>query len=149
MVKEFADFSFNGKTGDKKIVKSQFGYHYIEILDQKNFEPAYKIAYLSRKIDASPETDQGASGLASQFAGESRDAKSFDQSVQKGNLQKLLAPDITPTEYAIPGLGPNRQLVRWIGIASPSSMRLRSRRARETRLFTVPTGHSQISATSS
>ena len=114
MVKEFSDFSFSGKPGDKKIVKSQFGYHYIEILDQKNFQPAYKVAYLSRKIETSPETDQAASGLASQFAGESRDAKSFDQSVEKGHLQKLLAPDVAPAESAIPGLGSNRAFVRWI-----------------------------------
>jgi peptidyl-prolyl cis-trans isomerase D len=114
MVKEFADFCFTGKKGDKKVVKTQFGYHYIEILDQKNFEPAYKIAYLSKKIEASPETDQAASGAANQFAGESRDAKAFEQNIQKGNLRKLLAPDIQPSEVAIPGLGPNRQLVRWI-----------------------------------
>jgi len=114
MVKEFSDYSFNGKKGDKKIVKSQFGYHYIEILDQKNFEPAYKIAYVSHKIETSPETDQAASGLASQFAGESRDAKAFDDNVQKNHYQKQLAPDITPAEFTIPGLGPNRQLVRWI-----------------------------------
>jgi peptidyl-prolyl cis-trans isomerase D len=114
MVKEFSEFSFSGKKGDKKIVKTQFGYHYIEILDQKNFEPAYKVAYLSKKIEPSPETDQAASGAANQFAGESRDAKAFEQNVQKGTLQKLLAPDIQPSEVAIPGLGPNRQLVRWI-----------------------------------
>jgi peptidyl-prolyl cis-trans isomerase D len=114
MVKEFADFCFNGKPGEKKIVKSQFGYHYIEILDQKNFEPAYKVAYLSRKIETSQETDQAASGLASQFAGESRDQKAFEDNIQKQHLQKLLAPDIQPSEVAIPGLGANRQLVRWV-----------------------------------
>jgi peptidyl-prolyl cis-trans isomerase D len=114
MVPEFNDFVQNGKKGDKGIVKSQYGYHYIEVLDQKDFEPAYKIAYLSRKIEVSPETDQAASGLASQFAGESRDAKSFDDNVQKKHYQKQLAPDITPVEFTIPGLGPNRQLVRWI-----------------------------------
>ena len=118
MVKEFADFCFSGKKGEKKIVKSQFGYHYIEILDQKNFEPAYKIAYISKKIDVSQETDQAASGLASQFAGESRDAKAFDDNVQKYHLQKLLGPDIPPAETNIPGLGANRQLVRWAYDAS-------------------------------
>ena len=114
MVKEFSDFCFNGKKGEKKIVKTQFGYHYIEILDQKDFEPAYKIAYLSRKIETSTETDQAASGLASQFAGESRDQKAFDDNVQKQHLQKLLAPDIQPSEFAIPGLGANRLLIRWV-----------------------------------
>jgi peptidyl-prolyl cis-trans isomerase D len=114
MVKPFSDFSFNGKVGERGIVKSQFGYHYIDIVDQKNFGPAYKIAYLSRKIETSQETDQAASGLASQFAGESRDAKSFEDNIQKNRLQRLQAPDIQPSEVAIPGMGPNRQLVRWV-----------------------------------
>ena len=114
MVKEFGDFAANHKPGEKGIVKSTFGYHYIEVLDQKNFQPAYKVAYLSRKIEPSTETDQAASGMASQFAAESRDAKSFEDNLQKEHYQRLLAPDITPSEVSIPGLGPNRQLVRWI-----------------------------------
>ncbi|HEY4336760.1 MAG TPA: SurA N-terminal domain-containing protein [Puia sp.] len=113
MVKEFSDYCFNGKKGEKKIVKSQLGYHYIEILDQKNFEPAYKIAYLSRKIDASQETDQAAFGLASQFAGQSRDAKAFEENVQKQGLNKQIAPDLAPAESNIPALGTNRPLVQW------------------------------------
>ncbi len=120
MVKEFSDFCFSGKTGEKKIVKSQFGYHYIEILDQKNFEPAYKVAYISHKIETSPETDQAAGGLANLFAGQSRDQKAFDQNAQKQNLQKLLAPDIQPAEEMIPGLGANRSLVRWMYDGSTS-----------------------------
>jgi peptidyl-prolyl cis-trans isomerase D len=114
MVKEFDNFCFDGKKGDKKIVKSQFGYHYIEILDQKTFEPAYKIAYLARKIEASQETDQNASGMANQFAGESRTQKEFDQNIQKLKLQKLLAQDIRPVDFSIPAIGSSRQLVRWI-----------------------------------
>ncbi len=31
-VKEFGDFTFNGKKGEIKIVKTQFGYHLIEIM---------------------------------------------------------------------------------------------------------------------
>jgi peptidyl-prolyl cis-trans isomerase D len=114
MVKEFNDFIFNGKKGDKKIVKTQFGYHYVEILDQKNFEPAYKVAYLSRKIEASTATDQAANGMASQFAGQSRDEKSFDDNVQKQHLNKLLATEVPTYAYNIPGLGYSRSLVQWI-----------------------------------
>jgi peptidyl-prolyl cis-trans isomerase D len=114
MVKEFNDFCFDGKKGDKKIVKTQFGYHYIEITDQKNFEPAYKVAYMAKKIEASSATDDAASGLASQFAGENRSQAAFEENIKKNNYQKLLAPDIQPTASSIPGLGSNRQLVKWI-----------------------------------
>jgi len=122
MVKEFQDFAFGHKVGDKGVVKSQFGWHYIEVTGQKNFEPGYKVAYLSRKIDASQETDNAASGLASQFAGVSRDARSCDDNVQKQHLQRLVAPDITPSAITIVGLGPNRQLVRWIYDAEPGNV---------------------------
>ena len=86
MVKEFNDFAFNGKKGEIKIVKTQFGYHLIEIMDQKDFEPAFKIAYYARRIEPSQETDQNASGLASQFAGENRDKAAFDAAAKKANL---------------------------------------------------------------
>ena len=114
MVKEFGDFAFNGKKGEIKIVKTQFGYHLVEILDQKNFEPAYKVAYFARRIEPSQETDQNASGLASQFAGENRDKASFDAGAKKGNLKVVSSPEIQPTDFNIQGLGSSRSLVRWI-----------------------------------
>ncbi|HVU57207.1 MAG TPA: peptidylprolyl isomerase [Puia sp.] len=113
-VPEFKEFAFNGKKGEAKIIKTSFGYHYIQIMDQKNFEPHYKIAQLSKKIEASPETDNAASGLASKFAGENQDGKNFDQAAQKQGLQKMLAPDIAPAEYNINGIGTSRQLVKWV-----------------------------------
>ena len=114
MVKEFGAFSFNGKKGEIKIVKTQFGYHLIEIIDQKDFEPAYQIAYFARRIEPSQETDQNASGLASQFAGENRDKTSFDAAAKKGNLRAIAAPEIQPTDFSIQGLGSSRSTVRWI-----------------------------------
>jgi peptidyl-prolyl cis-trans isomerase D len=97
-----------------KIVKTQFGYHLIEILDQKDFEPAYKIAYFARRIEPSQETDQNASGLASQFAGENRDKVSYDAAVKKGNLHSINSPEIKPVDFNIQGLGSSRSLIRWV-----------------------------------
>jgi len=114
MSKEFNDFCFSGKTGERKIVKTEFGYHLIEILDQKNFNPAYKIAYLSKTISPSQETDEKASGLANQFASESRNAKSFEDNLKKRNYNKLLVQDIKPNDMIIPAIGSSRQLVKWV-----------------------------------
>ena len=118
LAKEFADFIFYGSTGEKKVVKTDFGYHYIEILNQKGFEQAYKVAYLSRPIMASQQTENTASGAANQFAGESRNAKSFDENANKKNLTKLIAQEIKANDIMIPGLGSSRQLVRWVNEAS-------------------------------
>lgn len=112
--KEFSEAGFYGSTGDKKVIKTEFGYHYIEVLSQKNFEQAFNVAYLSKPILPSQETQNTASGKANQFAGESRNAKDFDANVAKNKLTKLVAGDIKPIDNMIPVLGSNRQLVKWI-----------------------------------
>ncbi len=109
---------FDGKPGDKKVIHTQFGWHYIEILSFIKPEPHYKIAYLSKPIEASPETENNASNLAAQFAGDSRDQKTFDANAEKLTKQKgvikSVAAEITPSSYQIPGLGAARSLVKSI-----------------------------------
>jgi peptidyl-prolyl cis-trans isomerase D len=116
--KEFAEVAFYGTTGDKKVVKvsnqAYTGYHYIEVLQQKKIEPAYKVAYLSKPIDASQETINNASNLAAQFAANSRNKKQFNENATKQHLQVLSAADIKKNDYAVAGLGDNRQFVRWV-----------------------------------
>jgi peptidyl-prolyl cis-trans isomerase D len=118
MVAAFNDFIFSHKVGESGVVKTEYGYHYIEILSQKGSEPAYKIAYLSRKIEASDETERNAENSALQFAGESRDLKSFDANFEKNlkpkGLQKLFSLDINSHAYEIQGLGVSRKFIKQI-----------------------------------
>ncbi len=114
MAKEFSEAAFYGKPGDKKVIKTSFGYHYIEVMDQKKIQPAYKVAYFTKGIVPSTETDNAASGMANQFAGQSRDLKSFDANVARNKYQKIISPEIKPTDMAVPNLGPNRQFVKLI-----------------------------------
>src|SRR5690606_15427321 len=53
MVPEFNDFIFGNSVGTKGIVKTEFGYHYIEILAQKGSSMADIIAYLPVEIEVS------------------------------------------------------------------------------------------------
>lgn len=122
MVKEFNDFCFEGKTGGKGVVKTQFGYHYIEIEDQKDFEQAYKIAYLSKPIEASVETDRAASAAATQFASQSRTAKDFDETITKEHLNKRLADNIKEMDYQIIGVGASRSFIKWIYNNKPGTV---------------------------
>ncbi len=109
MVAAFNDFIFGNPTGTKGIVKTEFGYHYIEILSQKGSSPGYKIAYLPKQIVASTETDNNASNQANLFAGDSRDQKSFD-----ANYEKNLKSKGTPMAADIQGLGASRSFVKSI-----------------------------------
>lgn len=112
-VKEFKDFAFDGTKGQLKVVKTQFGYHLIEIMDQKNLGPALKVAYLSKPVEASKETDSKAYAAANEFASQNRDQKSFDKNVQEKGYNKRLADNLRPMDHVIPGVGQARELVRW------------------------------------
>lgn len=113
LVKEFAEFIFLRKTGDREVVKTSFGYHLIEVMSQKNFEPAYKVAYMSKHIEPSELTISNANMAAQQFASECRDVKSFDEAVKKKGMNKLIATDIKAGDVQLMGLGVAREIVKW------------------------------------
>ena len=113
LAKEFADFIFNKKVGSREIVKTSFGYHIIEVLSQKNFEEGYKVAYLSKPIIASEETDVAASSAATQFVSLAKDAKTFDEAVNKMKLTRSNADNIKEMDYNAGSLG-SRALVKWV-----------------------------------
>lgn len=110
--KDFGQFIlFDGKPGDKKVVKTQFGWHYIEILNFIKEEPHYKVAYLAKQIVTSPETDNEVHNLAAMFAGDSRDQKSFNQNFEKNlkpkGYNKQTATDVDPMDYNLAGANGN------------------------------------------
>ncbi len=115
MVIPFNDFCFDKPVGSKGVVKTDFGYHYVEVLGQKNFNPAYKIAYLSKPILASSETISAANTAASQFAATAKKgSKEFASAALKSNVNILTAADIKQNDFNINGVGQTRSLVRWV-----------------------------------
>ena len=113
LAKPFAEFIFYNPAGSKKVVKTDFGWHYIEVISQKNFEPAFKIAYFAKAVEPSEETINSASTAATQFASQSRDVKSFDANAQKQKLSSRVA-DVKPNEFSILGIGGARRLIKWV-----------------------------------
>lgn len=114
LAKEFAETIFYGNTGDKKVVRTDFGYHYIEVLNQKNFEPAYKIAYVAKEILPSDETINLASAQATKLSGEARDAKALETYLAKNGLKKIDIPTlIKENDYQLGALQDARQLIKW------------------------------------
>jgi len=111
--KDFVDFVFYKPKGSMAVVKTSFGYHVIEVLNQKNFEDGYKVAYLSKPIVASEETDITASTAATQFASASKDLKSFEATLAKMKLSKNTADNIKPLDYTAGNLS-SRSLIRWV-----------------------------------
>ena len=114
MVLPINDFSFDNTVGTKGVVKTDFGFHYVEVLKQTASGPAYKLAYISKPILASNETITAASTAAAQFASSSKDLKSFNENAVKINKQVLPATGIKINDFDIPGIGTTRTTVRWV-----------------------------------
>jgi peptidyl-prolyl cis-trans isomerase D len=115
--KEFADFAFEGKTGEKKTVKvtndNYSGYHYIEILEQNGVAPAVQMATIVKTLAPSDSTVNAIYGKANEFAGRNTTAEQFDATVKKQGLDKRVGDNIKPANFSVQGLGPAREVVRW------------------------------------
>lgn len=114
MVPEFNKYCFEKPAGSRGVVKTQFGYHIIEVLGQKGSSPAYKIAFLAKEIFPSEETINNASNKAVELSAE-KDPKKFEAYIQKNGLQKISVPAIIKENDATIGqMQDARQLVRWV-----------------------------------
>ena len=112
--KEFGDFLLNEKGETKKVVKTQFGWHYIEILEKKNLQQGYKVAYLAKEIIPSDETVNAANAAATKLSGMARDIKAFDEYVKKNGLTKVDVPVVVKENDAQLGsLQDARTIVKW------------------------------------
>lgn len=112
MVPEFRDFTFEGKTGDLDVVKSQFGYHIIEIEGQKNEQKVIKLATVAKEIIPSSKTENDL------FTETTR----FQMNASKGDFQEVAkeatygvrpVDGIGELDDNIPGIGTNRSIVNW------------------------------------
>lgn len=112
--KEFGEFLLNDQGVTKKVVQTQFGYHYIEILDKINPGPAYKIAYMAREIAPSDETINEANTAAVKLSGNAHDVKSFQEYATKNGLSIIDVPSVVKeNDYQLGGLDDARQIVKW------------------------------------
>ena len=112
--KEFGDFLLNDNGETKKVVKTQFGWHYIEILDKKDFQPSYKIAYMAKEIVPSDETINAANTAAIKLSGIAKDQKSFNDYAAKNGLNKVDVPNVVKeNDYQLGGLQDARPVVKW------------------------------------
>lgn len=113
MVPEFNDFTFNKPVGSKDVVRTQYGYHVIEITNQKDFNPAYKIAFVAKEITSSDLTVNSASLLATK-ASAVKSSTELSKYIQANGLKMIQNPlPLKENDYSVGNLQEARQLVRW------------------------------------
>jgi peptidyl-prolyl cis-trans isomerase D len=126
--KEFGDFSFEGQAGTNKIVKvdneAYAGYHYIEILKQAAPTPVVKVAFVSKELNVSDETNNALYGKATQFTTKANNAAAFDKLAKTEGITPMPADGLNANSFVVNGLGASRELVKWaydakVGDVSP------------------------------
>jgi peptidyl-prolyl cis-trans isomerase D len=111
MAPEFKAFSFDNEEGDVEVVGTSFGFHIIEILEQKSFNTAIKIATLADKIEPSEQTLSDVFNKMSKFEIASKDGD-FNALAKEREL-KVKPITFKELDENIPGLGSQREVVRW------------------------------------
>ncbi|MGY8933482.1 MAG: peptidylprolyl isomerase [Flavobacteriales bacterium] len=112
MVKPFNDYIFDNKTGDIGVVETDYGFHVIEIDDQKNIQKAVKVALIVKKIEASEKTINDVFSKATKFEIAAKDAD-FSELAKEGGLSASPVNKIGELDANIPGVGENRSIVTW------------------------------------
>lgn len=114
MVSEFNDYCFNNPVGSRAVVKTQFGYHIIQVMNQKDFKSAYKMAYMGKEIIASDETITTAQLEATKASNE-KNAANLAKYISKNGLKLTQVPaNVKENDYSVGNLQDARSLVRWV-----------------------------------
>ncbi|MCX2473170.1 SurA N-terminal domain-containing protein [Pedobacter sp. MC2016-05] len=111
MVAEFENAAFDGKAGDLKVVKSQFGYHIMSIERQMGNSKVAKLAYIEKTLGASSKTQQAAYKAASNFLNDVK-GKDFAKYAQEKGLKVAVADKISATQGFAAGLDNPRKLIQ-------------------------------------
>ncbi|MBA2423191.1 MAG: peptidylprolyl isomerase, partial [Chitinophagales bacterium] len=113
-VKSFNNYLFfEGRPTESKIVKSEFGYHLVQIMESKNIQPTVQVSFISRPLEASSETDKIIFDQATQFASVNRTRDEFNKSTSGNKINKQTAPDVQKNAFQLPGLTSARDVVKW------------------------------------
>lgn len=113
MVKPFADFSFQNEVGEIGLVFSQFGFHIIEITEQKGASQALELVSIDREIGPSEATRNIVYEQASGFASQVNNAEEFGSKAEELGYAPRVATSLKEFDESIPGLGSNREIVKW------------------------------------
>lgn len=113
MVPEFDRAVFNNNTGYIGVVETQYGAHVVEVTYQSPKKEKVLVATLDKLV----KTEFGSKDAfkkASDFAGKYRNAKTFDEGVEKEGYTKKVAAGITPGSKNISGFRESGTIISWI-----------------------------------
>ena len=109
---EFKAYSFENPKGSLGVVRTDFGYHIIEVLDQGKKQDAYKVATIAQEIEPSVETIDDVFKNKSKFEIAVADAD-FEAVAKENTYEVRNVSSVKELDENIPGIGAQRAIVRW------------------------------------
>ena len=109
---EFEKAVFEGKAGEIKVVKSQFGVHVIKIEKQIGTAKYAKVAIIDKVISSGKETLNNAHSKATAFLSAAT-AQNFAQEAKKLGLEARTASRVSAMDNVLDGAEAPRDLIRW------------------------------------
>jgi len=113
MATGFNNYCFYNKKGDIGLVFTQFGFHIIEITDQKGSNKSLRVTSIFRNVLSSEATIKDIYGKASSFASEAQRTEDYTALAEEKGYQLRPATNIKEFDDQIPGLGSSRKIVQW------------------------------------
>lgn len=111
MVPEFENAAFDGRTGDYKVAKSQFGVHLIHIEKQIGSSKVVKLAYIEKQLTPSAKTRDAAYKKASLFLSDVK-VDNFKALAEKAGYTVSTADKVTASQGYAAGLDNPRDLIK-------------------------------------
>ncbi len=109
---EFKAYSFENLKGSLGVVRTDFGYHVIEVLDQGQKQDAFKVATIAQEIEPSVETIDEVFKNKSKFEIAVADAD-FKSIAEENKYNVRTVNSVKELDENIPGIGAQRAIVRW------------------------------------
>ncbi|MDG1778409.1 MAG: SurA N-terminal domain-containing protein [Flavobacteriaceae bacterium] len=109
---EFKAYSFENPKGSLGVVRTDFGYHVIEVLSQGKPQDAFKVATIAQEIEPSVETIDEVFKNKSKFEIAVADAD-FEAVAEENNYDVRNVSSVKELDENIPGIGAQRAIVRW------------------------------------
>jgi peptidyl-prolyl cis-trans isomerase D len=119
MVPEFNDVCFlKGSKGKLYTVTTQFGVHLIYIKNQifNSQTPKYKVAYVTKAIEPSPETQDSVYNIAYELLSTNKKFSDIEAKAKKLNLEVKSSQALKENDYMFADLGQgnsSREIVQW------------------------------------
>ncbi|MCB0795305.1 MAG: peptidylprolyl isomerase [Flavobacteriales bacterium] len=116
MVPEFTAASFDEQVGAITIAKTTYGFHVVEVLDQREREEP-RLAVITRNIRPLPATFKEVYKTANEFSLNNTTAEAFKSAAEEAGLQFVEVDELRNDQRFVQGLEDPFSLITWVNNA--------------------------------